>query len=112
VTDRTLIVARMDPGDEPAVADIFTNSDAGELPRLLNVASRDLFSFHGLYFHLIETTGDLGTALPDIRENPLFIDIDSRLARYVTAYDPPTWRSPRDAMARHFYHWTAQVAER
>lgn len=112
MTDRTLIVARMNPGDAPAVADIFKNSDAGELPGLLNVARRDLFSFHGLYFHLIETTGDLGTALPDIRQHPLFVDIDKRLARYVTAYDPPTWRSPRDAMAHNFYHWSAETETR
>ncbi|NEY37436.1 TcmI family type II polyketide cyclase, partial [Streptomyces sp. PRKS01-65] len=24
---------------------------------------------------------------------------------YVTAYDPATWRSPKDAMANCFYRW-------
>lgn len=106
MTHRTLIVARMNPGDESAVGKIFAESDAGELPHLVGVRRRDLFSFHGLYFHLIEAADDVKGTLPDVRENPLFVDVNTKLATYITAYDPETWRSPRDAMAHHFYEWT------
>lgn len=59
VTRRTLIVARMHSGDAPAVAQIFGESDAGELPHMLGVRRRDLFHFHGLYVHLVEARDDL-----------------------------------------------------
>ncbi|WP_250280906.1 MULTISPECIES: TcmI family type II polyketide cyclase [unclassified Frankia] len=107
MTHRTLIVARISADDEPAVADIFRESDDGELPHLLGVVRRDLFSFHGLYFHLIEAADDVAPALPAVRGHPLFVDVNTKLARHITAYDPDTWRSPRDAMARNFYSWAA-----
>ncbi|MGC1285305.1 MAG: TcmI family type II polyketide cyclase, partial [Streptosporangiaceae bacterium] len=52
---RTLIVARMGQGSEDAVKSIFTESDAGELPRMLGVRERRLYRFHDLYFHSIES---------------------------------------------------------
>ncbi len=107
MTHRTLIVARMEADDEAAVADVFRESDDGQLPNLLGVVRRDLFRFHGLYFHLIEAADDVGPALPVIRDHPLFVDVNTKLGKYVTAYDPATWRSPRDAMARNFYSWVA-----
>ena len=107
MSHRTLIVARMDPDDAPEVAKIFTGSDAGELPRRLGVTRRTLFEFHGLYFHLVESEGDVAQRLPAVREDPLFVDVNTRLESYVTPYDPQTWRGPRDAMARPFYSWTA-----
>ncbi|WP_322747963.1 MULTISPECIES: TcmI family type II polyketide cyclase [unclassified Frankia] len=107
MTHRTLIVARMDAGDEAAVADIFRESDDGQLPHMLGVVRRNLFSFHGLYFHLIEAADDVAPALPAIREHPLFVDVNTKLEKRITAYDPDTWSSPRDAMARNFYSWTA-----
>ncbi|WP_239334412.1 TcmI family type II polyketide cyclase [Frankia sp. CiP3] len=107
MTHRTLIVARMETSDETAVADIFHESDNGQLPRLLGVVRRDLFSFHGLYFHLIEAADDVGHALPSFREHPLFVDVNTKLGKHITAYDPATWKSPRDAMARNFYSWAA-----
>lgn len=107
MTHRTLIVARMKPGDEAEVAGIFGESDKGELPHLVGVSRRNLFSFHGLYFHLIEASEDVRGTLPDVREHPLFVDVNTKLASYVTAYDPQSWRSPKDAMAHHFYEWTA-----
>jgi cyclase len=107
VTKRTLIVARMRPDDAPAVAQIFGESDAGELPHLVGVNRRDLFYFHGLYFHLVESRHDLDTALSSVRSGPLFADVNSKLAKYVSAFDPSTWRTPRDAMAQPFYSWVA-----
>ncbi len=107
MTHRTLIVARMNPRDEQAVADVFAESDKGDLPHLVGVRRRDLFSFQGLYFHLIEASDDVRGTLPNVREHPLFVDVNAKLESFVTAYDPATWRSPKDAMARPFYEWTA-----
>ena len=105
VTHRTLIVARMDPSDASTVADIFGESDVGELPHRLGVTRRTLFEFHGLYFHLVESAGDVGERLRSRRDDPLFVDVNQKLESYVSAYDPHTWRGPRDAMARPFYSW-------
>ncbi len=101
---RTLIVARMDPGDSQAVADIFAESDATTLPDLVGVARRTLFTFHDLYFHLAESDGDLARQVSKVREHPLFRDISRRLDAYVRPYDP-SWRAPKDAMATPFYSW-------
>jgi cyclase len=110
VSHRTLIVARMNPDDEEAVAEVFAESDAGELPHLVGVARRELFAFHGLYFHLIEAADSINAPLANVREHPLFVDVNTKLAKYIAAYDPETWRGPRDAMARSFYTWTPTSA--
>jgi cyclase len=97
----------MSPDDAAAVAEIFGESDAGDLPHLVGVSRRDLFHFHGLYFHLIESDCDVDAALPAVRANPLFADVNARLGRYISPFEPETWREPRDAMARQFYSWAA-----
>jgi cyclase len=102
---RTLIVARLKPGHNAQVADAFAESDSTELPRLVGVASRSLFSFHDLYFHLIESEVDLRPALGAVRDHPLFTGLSDRLSEFVTAYDPG-WRGPQDAMAHEFYRWS------
>ena len=102
---RTLIVARIRQGSEEAVKNIFAESDTGELPRMLGVRERRLYRFHDLYFHSIESNEDLALPLAEVREHPLFADINKKLSEHVTAYDPATWRSPSDAMAREFYLW-------
>jgi len=106
---RTLIVARMKHGSEKAVKQIFAESDTGELPRILGVRERRLYYFHDLYFHSIESDEDLALPLTEARAHPLFADINKKLSEHVTAYDPATWRSPSDAMAREFYLWRAQA---
>ena len=106
---RTLIVARMRQGSEEAIRNIFADSDTGELPRMLGVRERRLYRFHDLYFHSIESDEDLALPLAEVREHPLFADINKKLSAHVTAYDPATWRSPSDAMAREFYLWQAHA---
>ncbi|CAO5259648.1 cyclase [Frankia sp. AgKG'84/4] len=106
-THRTLIVARMDPADADGVAATFAESDAGELPTIVGVTRRELFSFHGLYFHLIDAAADVAPAVANVREHPLFVEVNRKLDHFITAYDPATWRGPADAMARSFYHWSA-----
>lgn len=107
MADRTLIVARMAPTDAEAVAAAFAESDATELPHRIGVRRRTLFRFHDLYFHLIESDGDIGARLREHRNHPLFTQVDSALARHIRPYDP-NWRQPSDAMAAPFYRWSAE----
>jgi cyclase len=101
---RTLIVARLRDGARQAVADVFAESDRGELPGLAGVAARSLFTYRDLYFHLIESDGDPRPALEQLRDHPLFTGISARLSEHIAPYDPG-WRGPRDAMAEEFYRW-------
>lgn len=102
---RTLIVARMNPADSKAVADIFAESDRTELPYMIGVSRRTLFRFHGLYFQLVEAEHDIQEPLYRVRSHPLFQDIHHKLAQHISPYDP-NWREPKDAMAEPFYSWT------
>lgn len=104
--DRTLIVAKLDREDRQAVADIFAESDATELPQLIGVKRRSLFWFHGLYFHLVEADQSITPNLYRARSHPLYEDIHLKLAKYMTPYDP-NWREPKDSMAEQFYRWEA-----
>ncbi|GAA3225851.1 TcmI family type II polyketide cyclase [Streptomyces sp. XM83C] len=101
----TLIVARMAPGSAPDIAKIFAESDRGELPHLVGVTRRSLFQFGDVYLHLIEAERDPGPAIAKVAGHPEFRDVSERLSAYVSAYDPETWRSPKDAMASCFYRW-------
>lgn len=101
---RTLIVARMSPADAGAVAKLFAESDATELPHMVGVQRRTLFRFHELYFHLIEADDDITDRLYGVRDHPLFTDINTKLAEYMRPYSP-TWREPKDSMASQFYAW-------
>lgn len=101
---RTLIVARMDPAHAPNVAKLFEESDSTELPHLIGVSRRTLFTFHDLYFHLVEAGDDLPQRLQAARGNPLYADLNQKLSQYITPYSPD-WREPKDAMAAAFYSW-------
>lgn len=101
----TLIVARMDPTDEPAVAALFEKSDRTDLPHLIGATRRTLFTYHGLYFHLVESGDDMPARLRAMREDPLYAELNDGLAAHITPYSP-TWREPGDAMATTFYSWT------
>jgi cyclase len=107
---RTLIVARLRPGHAADVAEAFAESDSTELPRLLGVTRRSLFSFHDLYFHLIESRDDLRAGLATARHHRMFTDLSTRLDEYISPYDPG-WREPADAMAREFYQWSPDLVE-
>jgi cyclase len=102
---QALIVARMAPGSAPHIADLFAASDNGELPHLVGVQRRTLFEFGDVYLHLIESDRPPGPAIAQVAEHPAFRDISEKLQAYVSAYNPETWRSPKDAMAREFYRW-------
>ncbi|MFF3848974.1 TcmI family type II polyketide cyclase [Streptomyces sp. NPDC002328] len=102
---QALIVARMAPGSAPDIAKLFEESDRGELPHLVGVSRRSLFEFGDVYLHFIESEQDPGPAIAKVAGHPEFRGISERLSAYVSAYDPQTWRSPKDAMARCFYRW-------
>jgi cyclase len=105
---RSLIVARITPGTEDKVAQIFSESDCTDLPRVAGVRRRELYSLGDCYVHLLETDRPGQLALDDARQQAEFVRVSRRLADYVAPY-LPTWRSPRDAVASRFYSWTPEV---
>jgi cyclase len=105
----TLIVARMEPGSADQVATLFGDFDAGDMPARMGTRRRELFHYRGLYFHLQDFDGEEGPeAIQDARTEPAFVQISADLKAFIQAYDPATWRSPKDAMATRFYHWSAE----
>ena len=102
---RGLIVAKIKPGSEEAVAEIFAESDSTELPHQAGVVHRSLWVMDDIYIHLVETRDDFDEAVDGIRDHELFRDISKKLEPHIQPYDPETWKSPKDAMAREFYHW-------
>jgi cyclase len=105
---RTLIVARMEAADARAVAGLFAESDATELPHLVGVTHRTLFRFHDLYFHLVEAGDDVRERLRGVFGHPLYATIHDSLDAYIRPYDSG-WREPDDAMATPFYTWSADA---
>lgn len=102
----TLIVARMNPGAATEVANIFERFDRTEMPDLMGTRRRQLFAFHGLYFHVQDFDSDAGgEAIEAVRTHSLFTGVSSDLRPHIEPYDPATWRSPKDAMAERFYYW-------
>ncbi|ASO19710.1 cyclase [Actinoalloteichus hoggarensis] len=104
---RTLIVAKLKTDDPAHIAEVFAESDATDLPRMVGVSRRTLFNFHDLYFHLVEADQDIQPDLYRARSHPLYQDINTRLTEFVSPYDP-NWKEPRDAMASPFYVWTSE----
>ena len=109
MSDRSLIVARLNPGGSRGIAKLFAESDSGELPRLLGVRRRHLFAYQDLYFHYVEFAGERHQALRAAAGRADFRELSVALDEHVTAYDPATWRSPADAMAGEFYRWTPEA---
>jgi len=105
--NRALIVARIAPNAQDEVAHIFGQSDRGGLPQELGVRERSLYVLDDVYIHAVTFDRDVQAAMAVAREHPGFVEISDRLRPYITPYNPRTWRSPRDAMARRFYQWAA-----
>lgn len=105
----TLIVARMDPSASDAVASLFEDFDQTDLPHRMGTRRRQLFHYRGLYFHLQDFDREYGEqAIEAAKSDPLFVQISNDLKQFITAYDPRTWRSPKDAMATRFYRWSTE----
>jgi hypothetical protein len=103
---QTMIIAKMAPDSAEDVAAIFGRYDGSPMPHEIGVRQRSLFSFHGLYVHLIDFVRPVPEAMRIAQSLPAFRAVSDDLRPYIEAYDP-NWRSPRDAMARRFYHWTS-----
>jgi cyclase len=102
---RGVIVAKIKPGAEEAVAEIFAESDATELPTLAGVRHRSLWVLDDVYIHFLEMDEDVAEKIEGVRDHDLFREISRKLDEYITPYNPETWRSPADAQARCFYTW-------
>jgi cyclase len=104
-----LIVARMAAPSSEAVAGLFGNFDQTEMPALMGTRRRQLFHYQGLYFHLQDFDSDGGgDRIEAAKTLPRFIQISQDLRPYISAFDPETWKTPRDAMATRFYNWSAE----
>jgi cyclase len=108
-----LIVARMAGFSGESVAQIFGEFDKTDMPHLMGTRRRQLFHFQGLYFHLQDFDDDHGGEIIEAaKTNPTFIQISKDLRPHISAYDPATWKSPKDAIATRFYHWAAEIPGR
>jgi cyclase len=104
-----LIVARMDACFSDPVAALFWDFDRTEMPGLMGTRRRQLFHYQGLYFHLQDFAGEHGgNTIEAAKTHPTFIKISTDLRPFISAYDPETWKSPKDAIATRFYHWAAE----
>lgn len=100
--NRTLIVARMLPGSQDKVAQLWAESDRTELPRVAGVEHRSLWTLGDVYIQLLDTARPGQETIEGIKNHPEFRRISDRLSEYISPY-LSTWRSPKDAQAQCFY---------
>lgn len=105
---RGVIIARIKPGSEQKVAEIFAESDATKLPELTGVRHRSLFVLEDIYVHYVEMDEEFEQSVDKVRHHDLFREISKKLEPYIQPYNPETWKSPKDATAREFYVWDAR----
>ncbi|GAA2425841.1 hypothetical protein GCM10010191_42790 [Actinomadura vinacea] len=104
-THRALMVRLVEPDDLDAVAAAFHEHDRTDLPARIGVARRTLLHYHGLYMHLVEGDRHFQDNMFAAREDPLFREIDRKLATLLTPFDPDR-PSMAEAQAQEFYHWS------
>ncbi|MFA1549850.1 TcmI family type II polyketide cyclase [Actinomadura chokoriensis] len=101
-----LMIGRVEPGNEAEIAKVFGEHDASELPREIGARRRTLYSFNGLYLHLVESDIEFRAKLYENRLHPLFQETNRRMKDLITPYDP-RYPTMRDAEATPFYSWSA-----
>ena len=100
-----LIVARMEPGHQQEVAELFARFDRTDMPGRMGTRRRQLFEFEGLYFHLQDFEAEeTDAAIEAAKNDPRFVQVSADLRPFIEPYKPD-WASPKDAMARRFYTW-------
>lgn len=104
---KILMIGRVPAGNEPKIAEVFGEHDATSLPREIGAQRRVLYSFRGLYVHLVEAEHDFSQKLYENRLHPLFQETNRRMADLITPYDPE-FPTMRDAQAKPFYVWEAE----
>jgi hypothetical protein len=107
-TTVTTIVGRMTPGTEQAIAEVFAEHDAGDLPARLGVVGRWLYAIDDVYVHLLQQDTATADALRDRHdETPGFQGIMQDLADLIGPYRSEGWTGPQDSVATVFYRWDA-----
>lgn len=105
----TMVVNRMDSSAIPEVSALFTELDATDFPYRMGTLRRQLFTHHGVYFHIQDfpmVDGKEAIAHAWKERDPRFIKICQDLDPFMNVYDPATWRSTADQIATRFYHWS------
>lgn len=92
------------PGSQEEVRQIWTESDATELPRIAGVEHRSLWTLGDVYIQLLETAEPGQQTISRIKDHPEFVRISDRLSEFISPY-LATWRSPKDAQAQRFYNY-------
>jgi hypothetical protein len=100
----TLIVTHFVPGSEEKIAQLFAESDGTELPELIGVQRRRLYTTHDVYIHLVEADRPIAEGLAQHRGNPLFQQLSKDLDEFIVPFEGK-WGSVHQASARKFYHW-------
>lgn len=106
MTFRSVIVARIVPGSEAKVADVFRYYDETTRPQDFDVIGRSLLSLDDLYIHIIERRVDPKVS-GKTRGHPAFKEVSEAIAPYVTPY-PKNWKVPSDSVAKEFYRWVPE----
>jgi hypothetical protein len=60
----------------------------------------------------VEFDGDVSQRMKNAQDTDGFRSISRDLSGHIEPYDPSTWRSPADAMARCFYRWSVDDRDR
>ncbi|MFF4786951.1 TcmI family type II polyketide cyclase [Streptomyces griseorubiginosus] len=108
----TVIVNRVADEVVPEVARLFGELDATDFPYRMGTRRRQLFSYHGVYFHIQDFPSENGTAVIDQawkQADPRFVKICADLDPLVKKYAPERWRSTADQIAHRFYLWEASA---
>jgi hypothetical protein len=100
----TLIVTHFVPGSEEKIARLFAESDGTELPDLIGVQRRKLFTIHDVYIHLVEAERPIAEGLEQHRASSLFQQLSKDLDEFIIPFEGK-WGSVHQASARQFYHW-------
>jgi hypothetical protein len=108
----TVIVNRVQDAVVPEVARLFAELDETDFPYQMGTRRRQLFTYHGVYFHIQDFELDNGSAVIDQAwkdADPRFVKICADLDPLVKKYDPASWRSTADQIANRFYRWEAST---
>ncbi|MEO6890481.1 MAG: TcmI family type II polyketide cyclase [Ktedonobacteraceae bacterium] len=98
---RGVIIGQYQPGSEDKIVAAFTRSDATELPHLIGVKHRYVWTQGNIYVHFIEARSSLPAILKEYAQHPLFQDVKAELDQYVSLIDPDLPPS-----AKRIYQWS------
>lgn len=104
MTFRMIMVRLMEEGTQPALAAAFSRHDATGFGEQIGVAHRSLYSYHGIYLHLVEAESDLRPVLASQRDNPVWRTVDKEVTSLLSPVDPRFPSMPQ-AQASCFYTW-------